>query len=133
MNLLQVIHERWAATAALEDVLSATSVFTGMAFDPTLPFAVIEKNTDNADMYANDGMSVDSIGVRMQIFHENHDDGAEILHQVKTAFNRTEFDLSGNDRVVNMHRTNDFEIQEEDGAWRFVIDFNCRTYLAAGV
>ncbi len=133
MNLLEVLHDRWEAAAALEALLPAASVFTGQSFDATLPFAVIEKNSEFADMYANDGMAVDSVGVRFQLFHANHDLGAAIIQQIKVAFDRSEFDLSGSDAVENMTRTNDFEIQEDGQTWRFVIDFNCMTYLSAGV
>ena len=133
MNLLEVLHTRWAAAVALEALHPATSVFTGQSFDPTLPFVVIEKNNEAPDIYANDGMAVDSVGVRFQVFHDNHDLGAAILQQIKVAFDRSEFDLSGSDAVENMTRTNDFEIQEDGQTWRFVIDFNCMTYLSAGV
>ena len=130
MNLAQVIHQRWAAAEALSNLLPASRVYTGMADDPTTPFAVITKQSDRPAAYLNDGSSLNTVGVRIQVFHHNYDSAADVMHQVKTAFDRTDFELSGSDKVINMRRSNDFETQEKDGVWRLVIDFNCTVYLA---
>ena len=39
MNLVQVIHQRWAAAAALDALLPASRVFTGLGPDARLPLA----------------------------------------------------------------------------------------------
>ena len=133
MNLAQVIHQRWAAAAGLNDLLPAARVYTGMSFDPSLPFAAIGKESDRPKSYQNDGSAVDTVGLRIRVFHERHADAAAIVHQIKAAFDRTAFDLAGSDKVLIMQRVNDFEQQRDDGAWQMVVDFNCTVYLAAGV
>ena len=133
MNLAQVIHQRWADTAALNDLLPASEVTTGMSLDPSLPYAVVSKQSDRPVERFGDGSALDEIGVRVQVFHDNHDSGSAIVHQIKAAFDRTDFDLSGSDKVINMERSNDFELQQSDGVWRFVVDFCCMVQLATGV
>ena len=133
MNLAQVIHQRWAAAAGLNDLLPTDRVFTGMSFDPSLPFATIGKESDRPTSYQSDGSAVDTVSLRIRVFHEHHADAAAIVHQIKTAFDRTAFDLAGSDKVLIMQRVNDFEQQRDDGAWQMVVDFNCTVYLAAGV
>jgi hypothetical protein len=133
MNLAQVIHQRWAADTTLNGLLPATRVYTGLSFDPLRPFAVISKESDKPETYHSDGSAIDSVGLRIQVFHDNYDAGAEIAHQIKAAFDRTAFDLAGSDKVLNIQRGNDSENQNDDGVWQFIMDFNCTVYLASGV
>ena len=130
MNLAEVIHQRWAAAAALEDLLPASRVYTGMSVDPATPYAVIAKLSDRPAGYHNDGSAVTTVGVRIQVFHDNYDSAAAVVDQVIAAFDRTDFALAGADKVINMQRGNDFHQQEDDGTWRMVIDFDCTVYLA---
>ena len=133
MNLAQVIHQRWADAEGLDDLLPASRVTTGMNLDPSLPYAVISKQSDQVVERFSDGSAVDNVGLRVQVFHDNHDAGSDIVHQIKAAFDRTSFDLAGSDKVINMQRSNDFEVHQDDGTWRFVVDFTCTVQLATGV
>lgn len=133
MNLGQVIHQRWAAAEALSNVLPASRVYTGMSIDPTTPYGTITRQSDRPTAYLNDGSTIDQVGLRVQVFHHNHDAGAAVVHQIKAAFHQAEFALAGSDKVINMQRTNDFEHQNDDGVWQFVVDFKCTVYLASGV
>jgi hypothetical protein len=133
MNLAQVIHQRWAADETLNGLLPASRVYTGLSFDPARPFGVISKESDKPESYHSDGSAIDAVGLRIQVFHDHYDAGAEILHQIKTVFDRTAFDLAGSDKVLNIRRSNDWERQNSDGAWQFVVDFSCTVYLASGV
>ena len=133
MNLAQVIHQRWAADEALDNLLPAARVYTGMSVDPTTPYAVITRQSDRPVAYLSDGSTVDRVGLRVGVFHDNYDAGAAIVHQVKVAFHLAQFALSGSDRVINMQRSNDFEQQSADGVWEFAVDFDCTVYLTSGV
>ena len=133
MNLAQVIHQRWAAAGSLNGLLPAARVFTGMSVDPTRPFAVISKESDRPLECYNDGAAVDVVGVRIRVFADDYDAAAAIMHQVKAAFDRSAFALSGSDKVLNMQRGDDSELQNDDGVWQLTIDFQCTVYLAAGV
>jgi hypothetical protein len=133
MNLAQVIHQRWAADATLNGLLPATRAYTGLSFDSVRPFAVISKQSDKPESCHSDGSSIDAVVMRIQIFHDHYDAGAEIVHHIKTTFDRTAFNLAGSDKVLNIRRSNDSEKQNNDGVWQFTIDFSCTVYLAAGV
>ena len=133
MNLAQVIHQRWAADSTLNGLLPATRVYTGLSFDPTRPFAVISKESDKPETYHSDGSAIDAVGLRIQVYHDNYDAGAEIAHQIKKVFDRTAFDLSGSDKVLNIQRGNNSENQTDDGVWQFIMEFICTVYLASGV
>ena len=133
MNLDQVIHQRWAATPALDGLLPAERVYTGMSVDPTLPYAVLSKESERPGDYHNDGSATAAVGLRIQVFAGQYRSGADILHQLKAAFDHGDFPLSGADKVVDMQRLNDFGRQSDDGVWQFTCDFLCTVYLAAGV
>ena len=133
MNLAEVIHQRWAAATALDNLLPSGSVYTGVSVDPTMPYAVIARRSDRPLARHNDGSAVEVVGVRIRVFHDNRDAAAAIVQQIKAAFDRTDFALSGSDKVINMQRSDDGERQDGDGVWQFTIDFNCTVYLATGV
>ena len=133
MNLAQVIHQRWAAAAALDALLPAARVYTGLSVDPTVPFAVISKLSEQPTSYHNDGSAVAAVGLRIEVFHSQYDAAAAIMQQVKAAFDRSDFPLAGSDKVVDMQRLNDFERQTADGVWHCTCDFQCTVHLAAGV
>ena len=147
MNLLQTIHDRWADDADLTLLLPATSdkdtnkVWTGLDFNPALPFASIEKLGGSPEQYDNCDTAIDRVAIRIQVFTEDHDQGEDIIRAIKAAFDRSDFTLAGGsssssgedaEAVLNMQRTNDSQFQEEDGTWRFVIDFDAWVYLPYG-
>jgi hypothetical protein len=130
MNLVQVMHARWAAAAGLEALLPAARVYTGTSPNPAMPFAVLRKTSQRPEVRFNDGSTMDLVGVRIEVYHERYDAAVAMVEQIKATFDRAAFALAGNDRVVDMQRCDDSENQEDDGAWRLVIDFQCRVYLA---
>jgi hypothetical protein len=132
MNLAQVIHQRWAAATALCALLPASRLFTGASFDPAPPLAVMTKQSDKPDSYQSDGSAIDLVVLRLRVLHVQHDAAAEIIHEIKKAFDRTSFDLADGDTVLAMQRVNDYEQQRNDGAWEMIIDFKCSVYLASG-
>jgi len=133
MNLIEVIHQRWAAATALNVLLPASRLFTGLSPDPSLPRATVNKQSDKPTSYESDGSSIDAVVLRFLVFHDRHAEAAAIVHQIKAAFDRSTFALAGNDVVQLMQRVNDFEEQLADGVWQMTIDFECTVYLAAGV
>jgi hypothetical protein len=133
MNLAQVIHQRWAAAAALDELLPAARVYTGLSVDPTPPYAVISRPDQSPVSLLHDGSGVDAVMLRIQVYHDQYDAAAAIVEQVKAAFDRTSFELAGGDRVLSMRRTGDSEHQGEDGLWCLLVDFRSAVYLASGI
>ena len=131
MNLVQAIHERWAATAALQAVLPASRLYTGVCPDAALPWAAVGKESERPVACHNDGSAAVAVGVKIDVFHGEYDAGAAVVQQVVAAFDRSDFALAGGDRVVNMRRVNDFERESDDGVWQFTCEFQCVVFLAA--
>jgi len=132
MNLTQVIHQRWAADSALNAALDATRVFTGPNVSPGTPLAVISQRGVQPSVLFGDGSGIDLVTLRVEIHHESLDAGAAILAALYDAFDRSAFELEGDDRVLQMRRTDATEHQGADGVWRLTVDFNCTVYLATG-
>ena len=143
MNLLENIHERWGNDAVLSGLLSAARVSTGERKNATLPFAAWTKDSQRPVMISNDKEASDEVGLRCQIFHKTYDAGDQIANRCKAVFHDVAFDLESCggsssgvtccDSVMVMRRQNDFEIEEDDGVWRFVIDFVAKVHLPGGV
>jgi hypothetical protein len=132
MNLTLVLHQRWAADSALSAALSASRVFTGPSVDPNTPFALITRRATRPDALFNDGSGVDTIDVRIELYHHSYDAALNVRDQIAAAFDRASFDLSGADRVLVMRRAGENERQGDDGVWRLTLDFQCTVYLNSG-
>jgi hypothetical protein len=131
MNLTHAIHQRWAAAQGLNALLPSARLFTGVAADPRRPYAVVSQESNRPLECANDGASFSAVGLRIRTFHENHDEAASIATQIKAAFDRSSFALSGDDRVVDMRLSDELYRQNDDGAWELVLDFNCTVLVFA--
>ena len=128
---MQAIHERWAAATALQAVLPASRLYTGVCPNAALPWATVGKESERPVACHNDGSAAVAVDVKIDVFHGDHDAGAAIVEQVVAAFDRSDFALAGNDRVVDMRRGNDFEQESDDGVWQFTCEFQCVVFLAA--
>lgn len=133
MKLLKGIHTHWAAQTGLTALLPASKCCTGEAGDSSLPYCTVVKTACVAIVGANDGSALDEARVRFRLFSANYDDGEAIAEAIKAAFDGTDFALTGNDRVIQVTRTDDNAAKQLDGVWLFTIDFLFRVYLENGV
>ncbi len=129
MNLAKLIHERWATDAALSALLPVSSVSTGIYFaaDPTVPYATITRPGDFVVGRSSDGVRIESVPVRITIYHDldHYDEGEAIADAVKAAFDGSAFDLATEQRVVAMRLVRYQPLQDDDGDWYFILDFEC--------
>jgi len=125
MNLAQMIHQRWAASTALCALLPAARVFTGLSVDPTPPYAVLSKQTDQPHAGYSDGTSVRRVGLRIELFHDIYDAAVAVARRIAAALDGSDFALTVSDRVVRMRMTDRREQQQLDGVWQFTFDFDC--------
>lgn len=136
MNIGQVLHARWEANETLNGLLPVSKVMTGVYFadDPKFPYATITRPGDTTAGYHNTGAAEERVVVRITVYHhrDNYDEGLAIADAAKAVFDRTAFDLSGSDRVLNMQRSAYEETQDEEDNWFFIIDFVCMVHLASG-
>jgi hypothetical protein len=135
MNLGSYLHSRWQASPPLNDLLPVEKVMTGLYFaaDPGSSYATIMLPGGTVEGYANDGSSVDNVTVRFQVHDADYDHGGAIVVALLVTFDRSDFALSGNDRVLSMQKTGmPRETQDpHTGQWDWIVDFKCRVYLAA--
>jgi len=133
VNLEEAIHQRWAASEALAALLPAENVHTGRSLGDTIPYATLTRRANRTALRTNSGDALDEVSLRIDVWHDDYDAGRAIVHEIKAAFDRSDFALSGGDRVVEMRRTDDSASQHDDGVWQFTIDFLVQVYLASGV
>ena len=134
MNLAQAIHTRWAADAALNGLLPVTQVMTGIyvAGEPGSRYATVTLCGGRFEGAANDGSSIDTVTIRIQVHYDHYDAGRSIADALLAAFDRSSFPLSPTDKVICMQRTGlPTETQDATGGrWSWTVDFQCRVSLA---
>ncbi len=133
MNLEQAIHQRWAASDALAALLPAEHLKTGRSLAGSLPYATITRKSCRTAFRTNAGDALDEVALRISVWHGDYNAGRSVVEQMKAAFDRSSFDLSGGARVTQMRRTDDSALQHDDGTWQFIIDFLVQVYLPSGV
>ena len=133
MNLAKYLHLHWAASTALDTLLPAEKVFTGMSGDSARPYASISKESATPFSRHNDGSALDKVLMRIQVFHGQYDDALAVLDEIKKTFESIAFDLDGGCKVLAMQRVGESEKQLDAEAWQFTVDFQCTVYLPEGV
>ena len=132
MNLEQTLHARWAATAALNDLLPSTRLMTGRyeAEVPTYPYGVLKVSSGEPYSHATDGSAMDMVLVQFVVVDDDYDDLKAIVEQVKLCYHRTDFALDGSDYVICMSRGTDSMMEhEETGVWVWLLNFRVRVHL----
>lgn len=140
MNPLTAIHSRWAADAALNGLLAATSVATGTFLkapvapalaDRVLPYATINRE-EGGETFRSNAERIDNLPVTIAVYHDDYDKGHAIAEAVLSAFNNANFALDGNDRVIDMRCPPYAEQQDAaSGVWAFVFAFSVAVHWGA--
>lgn len=133
MDLEQAIHQRWAADETLAALLPAASLTTGRPGDANLPYATVNRLRNQALVRTNAGNSLDEATLQINVWHDNYDSGRAIVEQVKVVFDRSNFDLPGGGRVIQMKRAEDSAEHHADGLWQFTILFLVQVDLPSGI
>ena len=133
MSAEAVIHAWWAdatdaLAVALNTLLPVAKVATGTQFAEAddaihagLPFASLNRESSN-DAYRTNCGRTDNTLIRLQIWHEIFDAGNAIKEAAIACFDNREYATSDR-QIVSIRRSNDFNLQEDDGVWQFLIDF----------
>lgn len=137
MNLEEVIHTRWAAVPALNNLLDSSRVMTGAyreQEEPEFPYGVIRTFEDKAAA-ANDRVLWD-VQIEVIVSHrwDQYDAGKAIMDQVKLAFNRIRLALGDDATAVLIAPQSYQSIQDDDsGAWDFMLTLGCKVDTPLGV
>ena len=132
MNLEKAIHNRWAASAALCELLPAERFTTGRAHAAEIPYATLSRKPGRTVCRTNAGDALDEIPLEIHVWHDEFDAGQAIVHEVKTAFDRSDFALSDGGRVLRMLRAGESVVEHPDGVWQWTIAFSVQVYLPSG-
>jgi hypothetical protein len=133
MNLAQALHSRWASNRTLNALLPVTQVMTGIyvAGEPGSRYATVSLRGGRFEGAANDGSSIDTVSVRIQVHHDDYDQGQAVAEAVLAAFDGSSFPVSPIDKVICMRRKGlPKETQDAAGGrWNWMLDFDCRVSL----
>jgi hypothetical protein len=133
VELEQAIHQRWAASPALEALLPAAKLTTGLARGETLPYATLARTGGRVTLRTNSGDTVEEVSLRFHVWHGDYDAGSAIVGQVLAAFESSDFALASGARVVQMRRTTLAATQQDDGDWQFAIEFLAQIRLSSAL
>jgi hypothetical protein len=82
--------------------------------------------------FDNTGGSVDRVTVLITVYHgrDYYDEGAAIADAIRAEWDRTEFALANSDKVCNLQCEGRQEIDDDEGAWYFILTFTAMVYVA---
>lgn len=132
MNLEQAIHERWAASPVLCQLLAADRLSTGLAKGTGTPYATLSRRPGRTLFRTNAGDAMDEVPLVFHLWHGRFDAGQAIVRQVHAVFDRSDFALSDGGHVVHMRRGGLSVVEHDDGVWQWVIEFSVHVYLPSG-
>jgi len=132
MNLEQAIHQRWAESASLCELLSADRVKTGLTHVAAIPYATVVRKAGRTLFRTNAGDALEEVPLEIHLWHNSFDAGQAAADRVKTAFDGGEFILSDGGRAVQVRRDGESAVEHDDGVWRWTIRFSIQVYLSWG-
>jgi hypothetical protein len=133
MDLEQSFYAHWAATPGLESLLPARRVRTGLAHGERRPYATLERRAGRTAFRTNAGDALDEVTLAIHVWHDSYDAGRAIVGAIRAAFDRSDFDLGGGDRVLQIRRTAEAAKQQDNNVWQFTVEFSVSVYLSSGV
>jgi hypothetical protein len=123
MSLEQAIHEQWAAEAALNSLVPAARVFTGMAVGEVVrPYVVLAERQSHAELRASGGGAVDRVQLAFHVFAADLDEAKAIAAAVAEHFDRSSFARDeGAVLAMRMHAAS--EHMHDDGVWEMTATY----------
>jgi hypothetical protein len=125
MSIEATIHDWYAASASLVALLPASRFVTGHVQDETqqdLPYCTLNRESDAPSYRTNCGR-MDAASLRFQLWHEAWNSGNTIADAIVAAFDNGER-TAGAITIHSMRLSNRFHLQEDDGVWQFLLDFD---------
>jgi hypothetical protein len=123
-SIEEIIHAAYAANPYLTALVPATRFVTGTAKGMGPPYVTISREGSLPAIRSN-GKRVDRIVIRFQVW-ATHSAGEAVRETLINYFDNWESDTLS-PRVISMRKANDLAIEEDDGIWQFLIDFEVMT------
>ncbi|MCR4415273.1 MAG: DUF3168 domain-containing protein [Thermoguttaceae bacterium] len=128
MTLEAAIHARWAADADLGALLPVEHFRTGLVRGAGVPCARLVRKACRAALWTSAAATFDEVALEFHVWHDDYDAGRTIVDAVAAAFDRTRFDVSPAERVLDLFRTSERVQQHGDGLWQFTLGFVAQIY-----
>jgi hypothetical protein len=133
MSVEQAIQRRWAAYRPLERWVPKERVYTGSAHDsPSMPYAVLTRQSDRPVVHTSSGTCVREITVRIHLWVSTLGEGKSIVSRLGQAFGLADPRMIDADILV-IRRGEQDEKHNEDGSWRLRVDLIVLVQQRAGV
>jgi hypothetical protein len=123
MTLEAAIHARWASHADLCAVLPVEHFSTGLVRGAGVPCVRLVRKACRAVLWTNAAAVFDEVVLEFHVWHDDYDAGWTIAGAVVAAFDRSRFDISPTERVLDLIRTSDLVQPQGDGLWQFTLRF----------
>lgn len=122
MSVLAAIHARWAADDAITAIVPAEQFTTGdrLDCDDDLPVATVNVEGERKEWDSSKPLRVSTC--RLQVWIREHAVGELLQGAVESAFDNTSW-TTGGTHVVLSRVENAYPVQEPEGVWQFVFDF----------
>ena len=99
----------------------------------TVPYCQVVRESAYTRDRTSGSKRVDVVTLRFTVVHDSHVSGAAIRDELMSTdgFDDNVFDVTDNGAVLCMRHENNFELQDDDGVWSFIVDFGVAHQLPA--
>lgn len=123
MSLEQTLHSDWASNAALNALVSAERLFTGVSIgELRLPYVVLRRAGSQIVNRTADGRAIQRVRLDFHVWTATLENGREIAAAIGQRFDRRDFVLDDG-AVRNMHPVGVQENALADGRWQSVLQY----------
>jgi hypothetical protein len=130
MSLEAALHERWSQSSALEALLPAARLTSGLAADDVpLPYAVLQRGPIHARWHTST-RTVEEIELELHVYAERLETLGQLATALREAFDRRALASDEGD-VLRMRVHQRHETQHDDGIWHLDMRFRVLLALAA--
>lgn len=138
MSIQQAVHEHWGKYKPLTDLVPTASVYTGNVPRQdadgvllSLPWVNLETQGDSETVRTSEGTQITTAQLEVNIFAEKYQDAKDISEVLLDHFDRAEFNWSRG-RVLDMKQVGGLEVEEPDGTWHLLLQYQTRVTREAG-
>jgi hypothetical protein len=132
MHLEQAIHQRWAASAALCELLPADRLTTGLARQTAVPYATLWRKPGRTLFRTNAGDALEEVPLEIHVWHDRFDAAQAVARHICALFDRSDFPLSDGAHAVQVRCDGESIAEHDDGVWQWTILLLVQVYLPAG-
>lgn len=132
MSIEQALHEAWAASSALGQLLPAERLLTGgQPGEPELPYGVLVRSASWPVSRTSSQTELRRTRVRWAIYAGELGTAQAIVGAIRERFERQPLTIAG-EPWLNMQWVKEEERWEPPGVWRATVDYDVDTRVDTG-